>query len=342
MISGLVMFVLLGFGLLPALLYMTVKLTKFLWQDEKIIPLMLIALSTTTLSLTLYYLWIVCIYQWPEWMCLTPNDTRYTNVHSYVISNVLLPNFPALFLALAVILNVDKWIYFELRILAFIRVGKKAVDEMTERESRIVRTSQRLDQTTPSSNQQRSLVQRSSSADNATSGMPETFEYADMEQPLDGSSHGSHVSDPAMMMELELAVMKKSMKVTHLILAVIAIAYVSIFIVYTTIAIMKDDLGYLSQINTACSYMFCLLGTVFFTVGVIMNVSLARHFPDFYKQYSCLLWTATILLTVPLYIRTAKDYAYWHIPQFRLWFDSHFSLVNTVYAVLSLVFPIVT
>lgn len=61
-ISGVLMFVLLGIGLLPPLVYMTYKLTKFVWEEDKIIPLMLIALSTTTLTLTFYYLWIVCIY----------------------------------------------------------------------------------------------------------------------------------------------------------------------------------------------------------------------------------------------------------------------------------------
>lgn len=136
--------------------------------------------------------------------------------------------------------------------------------------------------------------------------------------------------------------MNKYMKIVHIVLASVAFIYVSIFIVLTTIAVINDDLDYLSKMNTASSYMFCLLGTVFFTVGVIMNVSLARHFPDFYQKYSCLLWTATILLTVPLYIRTVKDWGYYHLTDFRAWFDKNFTVANTFYAVLSLVLPIVT
>lgn len=63
-------------------------------------------------------------------MCLTPIDESKTNTQLFVITNVIFPNLPCFFLALAVILNVDKWIYFELRIEALINAGKKAVDEM--------------------------------------------------------------------------------------------------------------------------------------------------------------------------------------------------------------------
>lgn len=56
------MAVFLGFVLFPVLLVMSIKLTKFVWQEEKIIPLMLFALTISTLSLALYYIWLVCIY----------------------------------------------------------------------------------------------------------------------------------------------------------------------------------------------------------------------------------------------------------------------------------------
>lgn len=88
--------------------------------------------------------------------------------------------------------------------------------------------------------------------------------------------------------------------------------------------------------------MFCFLGVVFFTVGLIMNVSLSKHFPEFYQKYKCLLWTATLLLTIPLFIRTAKDYIFYHNDAFAYWYDAHLSVTNTVFAIISIVLPIVT
>lgn len=88
--------------------------------------------------------------------------------------------------------------------------------------------------------------------------------------------------------------------------------------------------------------MFCFLGVVFFTVGLIMNVSLSKHFPEFYQKYKCLLWTATLLLTIPLFIRTAKDYMYYNNDEFANWYEAHLSVTNTVFAILTIVLPIVT
>jgi hypothetical protein len=63
--SSLVMVILVGFGLFPVLCYMTKKITDFVWNEDKVIPLMLFALATTTASIVIYYIWMVCIYQWP-------------------------------------------------------------------------------------------------------------------------------------------------------------------------------------------------------------------------------------------------------------------------------------
>ena len=124
-VSSLVMIALLGCGLLPVLVYMTNKVTKFVWHEEKVIPAMLFTLTTTTFFLILYYLWIIAVYAWPAWACLR-SDNGQNYLQSYACSAATIPNLPAFFLALAVLLNVNKWIYFELRIFAFIGVGKLA------------------------------------------------------------------------------------------------------------------------------------------------------------------------------------------------------------------------
>lgn len=139
-VSSVVMIVLLGCGLLPVLVYMTNKVTRFVWHEEKVIPVMLFTLTITIFFLILYYLWVIAVYAWPVWGCLPAlNGTSYKL--SYTITATYLPNLPALFLALAVLLNVNKWIYFELRIFAFIGVGKLASKQMEEKEQRLYRYS---------------------------------------------------------------------------------------------------------------------------------------------------------------------------------------------------------
>ena len=136
--------------------------------------------------------------------------------------------------------------------------------------------------------------------------------------------------------------MKEKMKIVHIGLAMTAAIYIVIFVAFSVAACLKENTDWLKPVNTTISYMFLFLGMIFLTVGVLMNIKLSKHFPDFYKQYKCLLWSATILLTIPLFIRTAKDYAYWHDEAFQKWFEDHFMIVNTVYAILSLVLPIIT
>jgi hypothetical protein len=63
------MIVILGGGLFPVLVFLTNRVTKFVWHEEKVIPAMLFALTTTTFFLIIYYLWIIVVYAWPAWGC---------------------------------------------------------------------------------------------------------------------------------------------------------------------------------------------------------------------------------------------------------------------------------
>lgn len=226
--------------------------------------------------------------------------------------NVYLPNLPAFFLALAVILNVSKWIYYLLKIWAFISVGKKAVEELAEKEDRLVRNSRAIENAPRMSTP---LLNRSQSVDNIVEGMPTTYEYADIEQEdMDGNSsgNGSNVSDPANLMANEMKKMKRRLKIVNYSLVVITAIFVSIFLYYTIDGCITSDLANLAPINNVISFMYCFLGITFFAVGLTMIILLRNHFPEFYKNYRCLLWLATILLTLPLFIRTLKDYEYYN------------------------------
>ena len=134
--------------------------------------------------------------------------------------------------------------------------------------------------------------------------------------------------------------MNKCEKIINIFFATATSAYVFMFTFYTTRACFKDpNLGPINNVGTA---MFVILGVTFFSVGVAMNLSLKWHFPEFYKQYKCLLWLATILLTCPLFIRASKDFLYVHNDAFANYWDIHFVMDNTVYALLSTVLPIIT
>jgi len=132
-------------------------------------------------------------------------------------------------------------------------------------------------------------------------------------------------------------------KIANFVLLLCAVTYfIFQWFLMTCACVTKDIESYLQPINEVTSYMFCFLGIVFFTVGVIMNCSLSNYFPDFYENYKCLLWAATILLTCPLFIRSAKDYSFYHSESFANFYNTHFVIDNTVYALLSTVLPVVT
>jgi len=52
---------------------------------------------------------------------------------------------------------------------------------------------------------------------------------------------------------------------------------------------------------------FTILALLFFAVGVSMQWSLRKYFKDFYKEFGCQLWSATVLMTVPLMFRAVLD-----------------------------------
>ena len=116
--SSYIMVGILAVLFLPAALFVTYRIFRFVWSSDKIIPLMLIMLTLTIMSMLSYYMFLICQQLFVKWSC-------YNNQVDQCLT-ALIPNLPSFFLALAVILNLNKWVYFQLRICAFIRIGKKA------------------------------------------------------------------------------------------------------------------------------------------------------------------------------------------------------------------------
>lgn len=111
--------------LLPILIYMTIKICRMVWEHEKGIVLMLIALCFTLLTSLFYFSVLIKSKKDAGWCCL--DDSSCTCVSSIFAA------LPAFCLANAVILNLNKWIYFKMRINAFIKVGF-GVDAIANKE----------------------------------------------------------------------------------------------------------------------------------------------------------------------------------------------------------------
>ena len=76
---------------------------------------MLLSLCASLLSLIGYYSFVMAEVINPEWSCANTKDVACPeNITLYL---------PSFFLANATLLNLNKWIYYTMRIFAFIKVG---------------------------------------------------------------------------------------------------------------------------------------------------------------------------------------------------------------------------
>ena len=115
--------------LLPILLFMTVRICRMVWKTEKAMPMMLITLMITLASLIGYFSFLIESVRYPKWCCSKASNC--TCIQS------VLADMPAFCLANAVILNLNVWIYFNLRIKAFINVGFGVKDGAVHRKSSV-------------------------------------------------------------------------------------------------------------------------------------------------------------------------------------------------------------
>ena len=100
---------------LAKFIHFTARIWTLAWRNDKVFPLMLISLCASLVSILAF--WVYTIYEvaYPEWSC----DGNAFQMCSGSFVRIL----PSMFLAIGVILNLNKWVYFMLRIWAFIRVG---------------------------------------------------------------------------------------------------------------------------------------------------------------------------------------------------------------------------
>ena len=100
---------------LAKFIHFTAKILTLAWPNDKVFPLMLISLCASLVSVLAFWIYTIYEVSYPIWSC----DGNPMAMCSGSFVRIL----PSMFLAIGVILNLNKWVYFMLRIWAFIRVG---------------------------------------------------------------------------------------------------------------------------------------------------------------------------------------------------------------------------
>jgi hypothetical protein len=103
---------------LAGMIIVTHKAKQLVWPHEKIIPFMLIFLCLSLLGGFLYFSWsLIRVYSFPF-----PPGTEMS--HEQICEQTVFPFIPVFFLTIAVILNINKWIYFYIRVMAYSKSGQ--------------------------------------------------------------------------------------------------------------------------------------------------------------------------------------------------------------------------
>ena len=106
--------------LLPAFIMMTVNVTRLVWPKEKAVPILLSLLCATLVSAIIFYVFLLIGLKNPQWWCrvqVGEDLTAFTCTESFI------DNAPSFILANAVILNLNQWVHFKLKISATIKSG---------------------------------------------------------------------------------------------------------------------------------------------------------------------------------------------------------------------------
>jgi hypothetical protein len=96
--------------------WVTMKVTKLVWQQDRAIPLMLASLMASLLMWILYFTFVIVSEYHLPWQNIAEK--------SYTCGAVYVTESPAFFLVIGILLNVNKWIYFCIRIRSTVLVGK--------------------------------------------------------------------------------------------------------------------------------------------------------------------------------------------------------------------------
>ena len=106
--------------------------------------------------------------------------------------------------------------------------------------------------------------------------------------------------------------MQGKKRALNVVTSLMIIIYSGIFFYFWMVSCNTNDKEQLSYaqlfLTKFTAFFFLLLSIIFFTSGVIMIKALQRNFPEFLKKFKCLMWTTTVLISVPLSIRSILDF----------------------------------
>lgn len=113
----------------------------------------------------------------------------------------------------------------------------------------------------------------------------------------------------------------------------------------------KDDTTQLDQFYATVhdpllaylSYLYCCLCLIFLSVAVYLIKTLKLAIPKFYQEYRCVLWTASILLSLPLSFRGILDLSANDSSKFLAFFtktDQRTLAYNISFFLLTTYFPV--
>lgn len=119
--------ILLSAALSVVLTYVTVRVKQMVWKEDKVIPLMLGLMCLTMYSTVLYFLFENVLF-------FTCMQTAYCRLlaqeasYGFVIFECFLRTNQSFFLGIGAMLNLNKWVYFNLKIGSIVAIGEALVD----------------------------------------------------------------------------------------------------------------------------------------------------------------------------------------------------------------------
>ncbi len=223
---------------------------------------------------------------------------------SYTCCLSYFPNMPAFMLSLGIVLNLNKWIHYLLKILVFVRVE----NQLEKSRHGTIESS-------------RASARMSASYMSSTMGSQQTF--VSVQSIANKQSRYMCAS-----------------RFVHIVTLSLVLILNVLFWTQTTMRCVGNQPSRFS-LSDLFTYLFTLLGIVFIITGITMALALKKYYTDFYKEYGCLIWVATLCLAVPLFMRGLNSYLYGKEQDYYKYYLDHFALMNSTYIFFSSIIPIV-
>ena len=92
-------------------------------------------------------------------------------------------------------------------------------------------------------------------------------------------------------------------------------------LLYTIAVLVTVFLQYETTLTLLTISVFVCLGFGFIIAGIKMIFTISVHFTDFHQKVSCLLWLATMLLAIPMFIRAVNWAFLTANPTYMKWYN---------------------